>query len=722
MTAALHKELPPYNTALGPSEETLVVVPPFTFPGVTARVFPLRANMNILTTFCNSYLNLAPEVCELRPYFPYVLLVVLDYGRMAIEQYNLGWVSQHEVFFAVPLGMWRRSRRGRRIFDKWVLNTPFIVVDNPTSLTTGRETYGWPKVLATLQHNPERWLIDPRNPIRFLSLDVMGPDSDRSSVRLLEIDQQVDQNPSLVPPDLGVIDPYERLSRLSRASWSIGFDLAQLLLGSPLAGFDSRYVGERREVFFDSLRQVSGFYGKPGLDVVTLKQFREASDPTQVCYQALVESRLSVARFNSGGPLGAYNLLQGDITGGFKVRLFDNPAFPIVESLGLEVAGERTVRGRVVSFLEPFFPFWMSVDLNYGRGETICWRTCGKPWYVGKNPVGRVPPKRTEGYNNVAGGAAQVWYGPYLIPEASFDVYPLEADSETLALFLDRYLNADRSYRFSLDKHDGKAYVYMIASANRMFSKARSEAWMQSRQVAFYVPLEMHWSHESRQVLATPFAFVHSPALVVTMREVQGVPAMNATITAPSRLAGRDGPVLNVQVDVFAALGAGLPSHQRTLIEVVPGARISEPSPADCPFHDRVFPSQVMERLMLKQFRDAEDPDRACYQALVLEPWSLLADKPAPRTTWFRRERLVHVYRYPSLPLVQSLGLITRGIRPPREPEGAIADVLEARHPFRTRLGLEIGLGQELSYTAGFLPWIPRYPLRARSTPAVDRP
>jgi hypothetical protein len=35
--------LPRYNTALGPAQQTLVVAPPFTYPGVTARVFPLRA-------------------------------------------------------------------------------------------------------------------------------------------------------------------------------------------------------------------------------------------------------------------------------------------------------------------------------------------------------------------------------------------------------------------------------------------------------------------------------------------------------------------------------------------------------------------------------------------------------------------------------------------------------------------------------------------------------
>lgn len=707
MTVTQREELPRYNTGLGAAEATLVVAPPFTFPGVTARVFPLRANMNILTSFCTHYLNVAPDICELRPYFPYVLLVVLDYGRMAIEEFNLGWVSQHEVFFAVPLGMSRRNRRGRWTFDKWVLNTPFIVVDNAASLTTGRETYGWPKVFATLRDSPERWLIDPRNATRFLTLDVKGPDSDLSSVRLLEIEQQVNQNPSLVPPDFGMMDPFGRLSRLSRASWSIGFDLAQLLLGAPLSGFGPRQ-GDRLAVLFDSLRQLSGFSGNPGVDVVTLKQFRDSSHPALICYQALVESRLGVARYNSGGLLGVYNLLQADITGGFRIRLFDNPAFPIVESLGLEVSQERTVGGRAVSFLEPFFPFWMSVDLTYGKGETLCWRTPGEPWYEKKTAVG-VRPKKAARYNTVAGGAEQVWHGPYLVPDARFDVYPLKADGKQLQTFLDRYLVTDGKIKFQLktprspdDPNKDEAYVYMVVSANRLFSKARSNAWLQARQVAFYVPLT--WGEPPRYALATPFAFVDNPVLAVTMREVQGVPAMNATIEAPSRLFRGPGPFLTMEVNVFAALGAGLRSQTQTLLEVrsAHGPSTASTAAVDCDLFDQVFPSQTAERLMLKQFRDAEELDRACYQSLVLEPWKVLSrSEPKP----FDHEMEIHLYRYPSIPLAETLGLTIDRTLVPSEPGGALADVLTVKDAFKVNLSLEIGLGKELLHTAGFRPW-----------------
>ncbi len=696
-------ELPFYNQALGPAESTLVVSPPFNFPGVTARVFPLRASMNILRGFCNRYLNVAPEVCELHPYLPCVLLVVLDYGRMAIEQFNLGWVSQHEVFFGVPLALWRRDRRGRPYIEKWVVNTPFILVDNASSLTTGRESYGWPKVLAKLRSSPERWLKDPRNPIRLLTLDVVGPSADDPDSRLLVIEQQPDQNTSLAPPDLAMMDPFGWLSRLTRTSWTLGADLAQLALGSPLAGFRPRgRTADRYADLLGGLRQLRGFAEDPGLDVVTLKQFRDSEDPAQICYQALVESRLGVARYNRGGLLGWPNALRGDLSGGFSIRLYDNPAFPVVESLGLAVAGQRKARGRTVSVLEPFLPYWTSVDLTYGKGKTICWRTRRDPWHVQGTPVGRTPPPKKVYFNTLAGGSEQVWHGPFYTPEASFGIFPLEARIDTLRAFLDRYLNIDRKLRFELitegEGEQERAFVHLLAFTSRLFSKARSGKHIEASQVYFQVPLRLDpGGRDEKVVLAAPFAFVDNPVLAITIREVEGMPAVNAAIEAPSRFLRRKGPLLKLRTDVFESLSSGLSSRRRTLLEVWRDGLTELPDDSADLWKNEAFTAEGL--VGLKQFRDAERPDRACYQSLVLEPWSLAGREPTFKQ--LKHKLRVHIYRYPSFPLVETLGLVTTETRPPREPGGAVADILVAERAYRVKMGVEVGLGKEISRNAG---------------------
>jgi hypothetical protein len=710
-------EKPHFNTARGSADTTLLFLPPFSFPGVTARVFPLRTSMNLLRSFCKRYLNVAPaEICEFHPYVPYVLLVVLDYGRMAIEASNLGWVSQREVFFSVPLGRWHRDPSGKPILDGWVLSSPFIFVDNASSLTAGREAYGWPKILAEFHPSLESWLTDPRNPDRLLSLDVKGFASDeKGCTRLLEIDQQSGQNPSLTPPDLEMVDPIGRFSRLSRTFMSAGFDLAQLFLRSPFAGFSREEPGQdpasRFKLLFDSLRQLSVFERNPGVTAVNLKQFRDSEDPTEICYQALVRSRLGLARYNRGGLLGLYHVLQGDITGGVRIRLHDHPSFPIVESLGLAVARETSADGHTVSILEPFFPFWLSVDLTYGRGKTICWRMRGERWHENESPVGPTPQKTP--FNTTAGAAQQVWRGPFFIPKASCHVFPLQADRDKLRGFVDRYLNKNKNL-FKL--HDFELcgqHVYMAARKGRMFSQARSAAWIESHEIAFYVPL-LWYKQGSFQgiVLVTPFAFVDNPTLAMTLREVQGVPAMDATIETPSRYWRRKGPLLTMQLDVFSALDAGLGSERRTLIEAVHGA--TTPPRCGCPhcppfdLSYRVDGPVTLQRLTLKQFRDAEEPDRACFQALVQEPWTV----SNPR--WVKRlssRTAINVYRYPSLPLVEILGLQCDSSIPPKEMGGAIADVLYPEDPFRMELGIEIGLGRVISYTGGSLSWIlPRIP------------
>ncbi|HEY3570276.1 MAG TPA: hypothetical protein VGP73_20265 [Thermoanaerobaculia bacterium] len=714
-TPSYRTELPKYNTALGVTE-TLAVTPPFSFYGVTARVFPLRARMNSLRNFCDRYLNVAREVCEFRPALPYVFLVVLDYGRMAIEELNLGWISQNEIFFGVPLSMWRPDRLGRPELQKWVLNTPFIVVDDARSLSGGRESYGWPKVLGSLRTSPERWLIDPRSPTRFLSLDIQGADSEVPGTRLLDIEQQSGQNAALVPPELGMLDPFGLLSRLTRTSMAIGYDLAQLLLAAPLSGFappdwnDQRRG--RRGALLDSFRKLPAFLAEPGLDVVTLKQFRDARDPAQICYQSLVESRLKVSRYNRGGLLGSYNILQGDITGGFRIRLQESSAFPVIESFGLEVAEAQTfrtptARRQTISFVEPFFPFWMSVDLSYGKGRTLCWRTHTKPWHVKGTRVGRSPRKKAY-YNTLAGGAEQVWHGPFGLPAASFEIYPLKANLEPLEKLVKEYLDfshVDKKFDFILEKlceNDDHAYVYMLVSANRMFSKARSGAHLKSSEIGFYVPIRMKPKEISGPYtvcLATPFAFVDNPVLATTMREVQGVPAMDASIETPSRFLRREEPLLKVQVDVFEALGAGLPSQRKTLIEIKPWAKRSEPSRTEA---HRDLLVGISGRLMLKQFRDTERPDRACYQSLVYESWHM---EKAARLEQLADAKQVLVYRYPSLPLGDTLGLIRSETLFPQEPGGAIIDVLETDDPFRIETSFNIGLPTEVTDYQALVDW-----------------
>jgi len=330
-----------------------------------------------------------------------------------------------------------------------------------------------------------------------------------------------------------------------------------------------------------------------------------------------------------------------------------------------------------------------------------------------------------------------VWCGPFLVPEAHCDVFPLPAYRKTLRGFIKRYLNLDKDFHFE----PWGEHVYMVVSSGRMLSWVRSGEWIESCQVAFHVPL-LQFDRQRRLTgvaVAKPFAFVDDPLMAMTQREVQGVPTVYASILTPSHSWLCDGPLLNMEVDVFPALGAGLPSERRPLLEVKwgsrDGAKPCEPPPADSPTQglrdeflsmacELLRGDRRLQVLTLKQFRDAEDPRRACYQALVLEPWKLaLLNGMKQLDTEKRMEVLV--YQYPSLPLVETLGLCSGPVRAPEKRQGAIAHVLKPECPFRIDLSLELHLAEAMSHAVGFLPWEPWRPRQGKTTlpwePPSDR-
>jgi hypothetical protein len=92
-------------------------------------------------------------------------------AAQTVSAQNVGWVSQHEVTFTVPLEWWRREN-GQLVFKDWACVSPFIFVDDQMSLTTGREVYGWPKILATVDADLPPWTTNPLAGERLFSLSV----------------------------------------------------------------------------------------------------------------------------------------------------------------------------------------------------------------------------------------------------------------------------------------------------------------------------------------------------------------------------------------------------------------------------------------------------------------------------------------------------------------------------------------------------------------------
>ena len=149
------KGLPQYHA------NQLGVKPPLVFRGVSARIFPLRANLDTLQQLCDGYLNFVPrEAGYFRVPLPYVFIVLLNYGQMSEAVMRSGWFSQIEVYFGLPVE-WYKLVDGQYVFHDWGVITPYIFVNDDISVPVGRTVYGFPKVLASVKQTDSQWMKNP---------------------------------------------------------------------------------------------------------------------------------------------------------------------------------------------------------------------------------------------------------------------------------------------------------------------------------------------------------------------------------------------------------------------------------------------------------------------------------------------------------------------------------------------------------------------------------
>jgi acetoacetate decarboxylase len=737
---------PPFNTALRAAASTMQSKPPTRFDGVTTRVFPLRANMNRLSAFCEAYLNVAPHVTRFRPAMPYVWLMAMDYGKMSVQAGNLGWVAQHEIAFAVPLE-WHRPDGS----VGQALVCPFIFVDDEMSLSTGRQVYGWPKTMAWLTPGVNPWISDPgaRPPLMQMSTMVY-PElyaGKRQEPRiLLEIQERATPMFSRVP--FRVDGALDVVPRAAQAYLDMLGDFTQMMARPPILGWPrGRGMGALRDAQQLTQTLMDALTRTPTTSHITLKQFRDAEKPMQICYQALIDSEMRVERFNGGGLLGEARLAAGDPSGGHRILLRRYPAEPIVESLGLEVTEEIAIDKTGVSVLQPVFPFWVGVDLTYGVGNPICWRAGDGPWHAESSEAtwhappaakssGR--PARERAFNTTLGAALQDVTGPFEFPNVTIRVLPLMADKLRLEAFCTSYL--ENPY-FTFEPWG--SYVYMVTSTyEEMTSATDAIGWWADREVAFLIPVKRRGAGGLLLGVGfvPAFTFANTTTAAITGSEVNGKPTFRAKIESPpvawltSCGAGESIPqsLLTLETMILPALGFGQKAEERLLLEV----RRSHGLP-----HDPNLRGQVIEhwahrlrkdndekvqakkdhphelcvaRLLalgvltdnrrinsftLKQFRDSADPDRACYQAIV-------QGRQVINRIWDLREIApvlnVHIHRYPNMPIAELLGLR----RMHTEMQGRVpVDVVQAIRPFWMHVSLREDPAKNVCWRAGSDQW-----------------
>ncbi len=685
------------------------------FDGVTIRIFPLRANLSRLETFCNNYLNVAPaEMACFHPVTPYVFLMVINYGRMAGQASNMGWVAQNEILFSVPVqGRWHQADD---VVEDFATVSPYIWVDNAWSITTGREVFGWPKMMAWHSAGPNQWMRDPSRRRGLLEMKTLlfADDYSGQEIRprtLLRIEQDTPRFLTQFPPDPAhLAEPLVQASKLLFHAINTAPDTIRGLTRLARTGGAATLGRQIR----DLLRNLQGETGNLYGNTINLKQFR-SSTPRAACYQSLTNSKMVFRRYLKGGLLGAFDQLLGDPTAGTSIFVHRYPTYPIIESLGLEVEDEVQVGAASVAELKPLFPFWISVDMRYELGQRLCWRTQETDWCVGTQrdalPMLRMSsPQVTTAtpFNTTLGPMIGAMEGPFDFYDATMRVLPLKAKSSALRRLLppiDEQIKAlwnDDRWRDSswepypiTDEVPGRlpkladdydSWVFLtVSNFGSMAADVNDIGWWAKSDVSIAIltrvelapPTRGRRRHAGKELffLYWPFVFADSPLAVTEGREVTGLPTAYAQIDAGNdawlEAVNLDAPrtVLDLITRDYPALGVGQEGEHRRLFEIVRTSRVSTSSNLverlieNKELYSRVRDGLRYYNLSLKQFRDEEDPNLICYRALqawdrMLGRWVTKSDsRDGLEIEPLRGEYRVEVHASPSFRLVEALGL-----------------------------------------------------------------
>jgi Acetoacetate decarboxylase (ADC) len=230
---------------------------------------------------------------------------------------------------------------------------PYIALDRDSPRLCGREIFGYPKQLGTIEFDPYResvGLLDPakRLALRTTAIRKSTNEVAEPGVMVVEV-----VGPSTMP-----------LARAHTSPQDMFFDLwaatgmqqgAQSLMGR----------------LFPHIPLVAGAAGDgavslgPGVDVIRalftnsigdvfLKEFRDCRNPERACYQAVCKTDMIPTRFHGGGCLVDPSAYQ--------IHIQDLASEPLLRVLG--AAGDRAV-------LIPEFAFSLNLDLELTAGRVI---------------------------------------------------------------------------------------------------------------------------------------------------------------------------------------------------------------------------------------------------------------------------------------------------------------------------------------------------------------
>lgn len=267
------------------------------------------------------------------------------------------------------------------------------------------------------------------------------------------------------------------------------------------------------------------------------------------------------------------------------------------------------------------------------------------PWLKSSKKPGQLPP-----YISDRGHGEMSFATPLRISKVTTYGFALTARRDMLQAFIDRQLNSVSKGQIRYSAVDvpcdpGVTFMFHCYNdAKHCTSETEVVGYMTDRESAFMIPV---WQHRKGSLLPQlkmwiPYLFIDVAEGMVTGREVWGYRKSYAHIETPPGPAGAS--YLSCEANLFKKFSPETFGQWGKIIQVRGTSRSGQPQPAWTGYEHmarelierigalsglakvadeligRYLSTHPLPVINLKQFRDATDSSRACYQALVNSP------------------------------------------------------------------------------------------------------
>ena len=258
-----------------------------TFPGPIALndtkmwAFLLDADLAALTRWCQASFD-APSGGAVRvlPMAGAVMMTVVDIGHGSFTEVpEMGWSRERELTFWIP-AVQVEDRDGELVATRFDMALPYLVLDNPVAIASGREIFGYRKQGGRLSLPGDPGNADMLT-VDLFATKAFGAGSEEQLQRLLTLEPT------------GTKEDFAGESNFGAAARALWAHLEQRGGWNPSLALELQLL---ENLFAARVPQLF------------LKQFRDVADTRSACYQAITEVMAEVTRFDALPGLVEYDM------------------------------------------------------------------------------------------------------------------------------------------------------------------------------------------------------------------------------------------------------------------------------------------------------------------------------------------------------------------------------------------------------------------------------